>query len=81
MKQRQSDDLRDRFRTLDDPPERAAAAAPRTGPYPFPPIASDEQRWNLPIGHWRVNLTKRPGLWRRFWAWALLGYRWHHYSD
>ena len=81
MKQRLSDDPRDQFRTLDDPPERASEAAPPTGPYPFPVIRSDQERWKLPVGYWRVDLRKRPGLLRRFWAWALLGYRWHHYSD
>jgi hypothetical protein len=77
---KRSDDLRDRFRTLDDPADAVFEAAPPSGPYPFP-VESDQRRWKLPVGYWRVDLAKRPGLWRRFWAWALLGYRWHHYSD
>jgi hypothetical protein len=80
MKTRRSDDPRDQFRTLDDPPERAAEAAPPAGPYPIPK-RMDDPRWQLPVGYWRVDLRKRPGPWRRFWAWVLLGYRWHHYSD
>jgi hypothetical protein len=66
MKRRGSGDLRDQFRTLDDPMPDVTLPA---GPYP------SFERDREPVGCWRADPAK-PGLWRRFWAWALLGYRW-----
>lgn len=64
--------LAEQFRTLDDPP---------AGPYPVTPHHDYKQTYRMPAGHWRVDLSHRPNAWRRFWAWALLGYRWHHYPE
>ena len=68
--------LLEQFRTLDDP-----ELPPSVGPYPVQPLPAERQQWKIPAGHWRSDLSRRPNAWRRFWTWALLGWRWHQYPE
>lgn len=69
----------DPFRTLDDPdpvPERQpeAAAIVRDPELSFHAPYQSVLRIN---GEFLVHFRRfRPGAWRRFWAWALLGWTW-----
>lgn len=63
--------LAEQLRTLSDPP---------VGPYPVAP-QHDARQYRMPVGHWRTELSRKPNAWRRFCAWAFLGWRWHQYPD
>lgn len=66
--------LAEQFRTLDELP-------PSAGPYPVQPLPMQPQLYRLPAGFWKSDLSRRPNAWRRFWTWALLGWRWHQYPE
>ena len=71
MNERKS--IAEQMRCLDDPP-------PSVGPYPVQPLPAEQLHLHrLPVGFWKSDLTRRPNAWRRFWTWALLGWRWHQY--
>jgi hypothetical protein len=70
--------LQEQLRTLDEA-SREPDPIPPSGPYPI--VSKPRNPYRLPTGYWCMDIDKHPNLWRRFWAWALLGYVWHPYRE
>jgi len=61
-------------------PEKLDTKVPALEVYLIEPTL--EHRWTLNITpDFCIIGAERPGWWRRFWHWTLLGWRWEQYAD